>query len=203
MMANYQVHPSADVSPLAEIGDGTKIWHEAQVREQARIGIGCVLGKGAYIDFGVVIGDHVKIQNRASIYQGTTVESGVFIGPHVVFTNDRRPRAINPNGSPKSAADWEVGTIVVRYGASVGASSVVLPGVTIGRFALVGAGAVVTKDVPDHGLVAGNPAQLIGYVCACGRQLDRDRDGQCPGCGYRNEASGLGRVHLGVDLYAS
>ena len=200
-MANYHVHPSADVSPLAEIGDGTKIWHEAQVREQARIGIGCVVGKGAYIDVGVVIGDHVKVQNHASIYHGTTVESGVFIGPHVVFTNDRWPRAIHPNGSPKSAADWEAGTIVVGYGASLGASSVVLPGVTIGRFALVGAGAVVAKDVPDHGLVVGNPAQLIGYVCACGRQLDRY--GQCPGCSYRNEASGPGRVHLGVDVQAS
>lgn len=165
------LHPSADVSDLAQIGSGTKIWHQAQIRERAQLGASCNIGKGVYIDFDVSIGNHVKVQNRASIYHGTTIEDGVFIGPHVVFTNDRLPRAINPDGTQKSDADWVVGKILVRYGASIGATSVVLPGVTIGRFALVGAGSIVTKDVPDFGLVLGNPASLVGYVCACGRRL--------------------------------
>jgi acetyltransferase-like isoleucine patch superfamily enzyme len=174
------VHPSAHVSPHAEIGAGTQIWHEAQVRERARLGANCIVGKGVYVDVDVVIGHNVKIQNRASIYHGTTIEDGVFIGPHVVFTNDRLPRAITPDGSLKSDADWTVGSIVVRYGASIGAGSIVLPDVTIGRFALIGAGSVVTRDVPDHGLVVGNPARLVGHVCACGGRLTIQREiGRC------------------------
>ena len=177
------IHPTAEVSPEASIGPGTRIWHEAQVREGARIGADCIVGKGAYIDFDVRVGDRVKIQNRASIYHGTTIEDGVFVGPHVVFTNDLRPRAINPDGSAKSDDDWEVGPIVVRYGASVGAAAVVLPGVEIGRFALVGAGAVVTRPVAGHAIVVGNPARPVGYACACGEKLDGEL--ACPACGAR------------------
>ena len=170
------IHPTAEVSPQAEVGEGTRIWHQAQVREGARIGRDCIISKGVYIDFDVVIGDRVKIQNRASIYHGTILEDGVFIGPHVCLTNDRIPRAITPSGELKADADWEVGRIVVKYGASVGAGAVVLPDVTIGRFAMVGAGAVVTRDVPDHGLVVGSPARLKGFVCRCGRKLVMEQE---------------------------
>jgi len=165
------IHPTAEVSPKAQIGEGTRIWHHAQVREGARIGRNCIIGKNVYIDFDVTIGDNVKIQNNASVYHGVKIEDGVFIGPHACLTNDKIPRAITPTGELKSSQDWEVGRILVKYGASIGAGAVILPNVTIGRFAMVGAGAVVTRDVPDHGLVVGNPARLVGYVCRCGRRL--------------------------------
>jgi acetyltransferase-like isoleucine patch superfamily enzyme len=165
------IHPTADVSSLAEIGEGTKIWHQVQVREGARIGRCCIIGKGAYIDLGVVIGDRVKIQNGASIYHGVTIEDGVFIGPHACLANDKLPRAVTPEGQLKQDTDWEVGRILVQCGASIGASAVILPDVIVGRFAMVGAGAVVTKDVVAHGLVVGNPARLVGFVCKCGHRL--------------------------------
>src|SRR5438552_482847 len=184
-MSEVFIHPTAEVSPRAKLGPGTKIWHQAQVREDAVLGRNCVLGKGAYVDFGVHIGDNVKIQNRASIYHGVTLESGVFVGPHVIFTNDRLPRAINPDGSLKSDDDWELGHILVKEGASLGAGAIVVAGVTIGRWAIVGAGAVVTKDVPDYGLAYGNPARLVGYICERGHKLENESDGnwQCPACG--------------------
>jgi len=166
-----RIHETADVSPRAQIGEGTVIWHQTQVREGASIGDNCILGKGVYIDSDVVIGARVKIQNYACIYHGARVEDGVFIGPHACIINDKYPRAVSPEGRLKTAADWEVGQVLVREGASLGAMSVVLPGVTIGRFAMVGAGSVVTADVPDHGLVMGNPACLKGFVCRCGRRL--------------------------------
>jgi acetyltransferase-like isoleucine patch superfamily enzyme len=165
------IHPTADVSPRAAIGEGTRVWQYVQIREGTRIGKNCIVGKGVYIDLDVTIGDNVKIQNSVSVYHGVTLEDGVFLGPHCVFTNDRFPRAINPDGTLKSGADWELGKILVKYGAAIGANAVIVTGVTIGRWAMVGAGSVVTKDVPDHGLVAGNPARLIGYVCACGYHL--------------------------------
>ncbi len=170
------IHPTAEVSPQAEVGQGTRIWHQAQVREGARIGRDCIIGKSVYIDFDVVIGNRVKIQNGASIYHGVTLEDGVFIGPHACLTNDKIPRAITPSGELKSGADWEVGRIRVKYGASIGAGAIVLPGVTVGRFAMVAAGAVVTRDVPDHGLVMGSPARLKGFVCRCGRRLVVERE---------------------------
>lgn len=165
------IHPTAEVSERATVGEGTRIWSQAQVREGAVIGANCNIGKNVYVDFGVVIGSMVKIQNNASVYHGVTVEDGVFIGPHVCFCNDMLPRAVTLDGRLKGNDDWEVGPTVVRYGASVGAGSIILPNVTIGSFALVGAGSVVTRSVPDHGLVYGNPARLRGYVCACGRLL--------------------------------
>lgn len=166
-----QIDPTAQVSDLAEIGKGTLIWHQAQVRERAKIGRSCIIGKGAYIGVEVIIGDLVKIQNGASIYRGATIEDGVFIGPRVCLTNDRLPRAITPDGQQKGSDDWEIGKTLVQYGASIGAGAIVLPGVTVGRFAMVAAGAVVTRDVAAHCLVVGIPAKHVGFVCACGHRL--------------------------------
>lgn len=172
------IHPTADVSPQAVLGPGTRIWHQAQVRERACIGDNCIIGKGAYIDFDVTIGSRVKIQNGVYVYHGATVEDGVFIGPGAILTNDKLPRSINPDGSLKTDADWEVSPILIRRGASIGAGAIILPGVTIGEFAMVGAGAVVIHDVPTHGLVYGNPARPHGYVCRCGRPLIELKNGQ-------------------------
>lgn len=166
-----RIHPTADVSPAASIGDGTSIWHQAQVREGACIGEQCIIGKNVYVDFSVSIGNRVKIQNNCSVYHGAVIEDGVFLGPHVIITNDLYPRAINPDGTQKSGDDWEVGPVRICYGAAIGARAVILPSITIGRFAMVGAGAVVTSNVPPHGLVVGTPARLVGYACACGRPL--------------------------------
>ena len=167
-----KIHSTADVSPEAKIGNNVKIWHQAQVREGAVIGDNCILAKNVYVDKGVIIGANCKIQNNSSLYHGVTLERGVFIGPHCVTTNDRQPRAINSDGTLKKDRDWEEGKIVIKEGASLGARVVVLPGVTIGRFALIGAGSVVTKEVPDFGLVYGSPARLVGYVCVCGKKLE-------------------------------
>jgi acetyltransferase-like isoleucine patch superfamily enzyme len=177
------VHPTATIEGQTVIGAGTQIWHEAQVRPHARIGRQCVLGKGVFVDSGVQIGDRVKIQNYACIYHGSTIEDGVFIGPHVVLTNDRLPRAITPTGALKTDDDWRCGETRICYGASLGARSVVLPGVTIGAWALVGAGTVVTTGVPAHGLVVGCPGRLIGFVCACGIRRSSARE-RCPSCGW-------------------
>jgi acetyltransferase-like isoleucine patch superfamily enzyme len=179
-----RIHPTADVSPKAHIGEGTSIWHHSQIREGATIGRECIIGKNVYVDFDVPIGNRVKIQNNCSVYHGATLQDGAFLGPHVVLTNDLYPRAINPDGTLKGNDDWEVGPICICYGAAVGAQAVILPGVTIGRFAMIGAGAVVTADVPAHGLVIGAPARLIGYVCACGRRLVAAAGGlRCERCG--------------------
>ena len=185
---SVRIHPTAEVSPEAVIGPGSSVWNQAQVRERARIGAGCVIGKNAYVDVDVVLGDNVKVQNNVSIYHGVTVEDGVFIGPHVCFTNDLIPRAVNADGSAKTDADWDVTPIHVRTGAALGANSTILPGVTIGRWAMVGSGSVVTRDVADHELVLGNPARRIGSACACGQPLRDAADGSpfqgaCPRCG--------------------
>ena len=170
------IHPSADVAPTARIGERTKVWNRAQIREGALIGADCIIGKDAYVDFDVRIGDKVKIQNGALVYHGVTVETGVFIGPGAILTNDRYPRSITPEGELAGADDWEVSTISLRQGCSIGAGAIVVAGSDVGRFATVGAGAVVTRSVPDYALVAGNPARRLGWVCACGRRL-RDEAG--------------------------
>jgi UDP-2-acetamido-3-amino-2,3-dideoxy-glucuronate N-acetyltransferase len=180
------IHPTADVSPHAKIGEKTQVWHQAQIREGASLGEECIIGKGVYIDFDVVIGNRVKIQNGAMIYHGVEIEDGVFIGPGACFTNDHFPRAVNPDGNLKGNDDWQVGCSKVRYGASIGAGAIILPGITVGRFAMVAAGAVVTHDVPNFALVMGVPAHGAGYVCKCGTTLQSQSGGNlvCPSCGW-------------------
>ena len=168
---SFYVHPTAEVEPGAEMGAETRIWRQAHIRAHAHIGEQCNIGKGVYIETHVHIGSRVKIQNHVSIFEGVTIEDGVFIGPHVCFTNDMYPRAITPDGALKNAQDWQITPTLVKYGASLGAGSVIVCGITIGEFALVGAGAVVTKDVAPYTLVYGNPAHAHGYVCRCARRL--------------------------------
>ncbi len=173
-LGSPRIHASATVSPEATVGDGTQIWLHCQVRERVTIGKNCIFGKSIYVDPDVSIGDNVKIQNNVSIYVGVTIESGVFVGPHVCFTNDKVPRAVNPDMSLKGADDWTVTKTLVKEGAALGANSTIVCGITVGRWAMVGSGSVVTKDVPDHALVLGNPARRVGWVCSCGLKVDID-----------------------------
>ena len=166
-----QVHASADVEGDVVIGTGSAVWQRAQIRSGARIGAECVVGRDVFIDVGVEIGDRTKIQNGALIYHGVTVADGVFIGPGAILTNDRYPRAITPAGELVQADDWTVSPIRLEHGCSIGAGAVVVAGSNVGPFATVGAGAVVTRTVTGHSLVAGSPAKRIGWVCVCGDRL--------------------------------
>lgn len=161
--AAFFAHPTAVVEEGAVVGEGTRIWHFAHVRSGARVGRYCRIGKDVYIDEGAVVGDRVKIQNGVSVYKGVVIEDDAFIGPYAVFTNDKYPRSFSE--------DWEVVPTRVKRGASIGANATIVCGVTIGEYAMVAAGSVVTRDVPPHGLVMGNPARLVGFVCYCGRPL--------------------------------
>ncbi|MCW4385040.1 acetyltransferase [Salinibacterium sp. SYSU T00001] len=177
---------SAQVADAAAVGDGTKIWDLAQVREDASIGANCIVGRGAYIGAGVVLGDNCKVQNDALVYEPAVLGNGVFIGPAVVLTNDTYPRAVNPDGTLKSAHDWEPVGVTIRDGASIGARTVCVAPVTIGRWATIAAGAVVTRDVPDYALMAGVPARRIGWVGKAGHPLIEDAEGWvCPATGER------------------
>lgn len=188
-----RIHPTAEVSEQAVIGDSTSIWHHAQVRPGARIGKNCIIGKGVYIDAEVVIGDNVKVQNYVSVYHGVTLEDGVFVGPHVCFTNDMRPRAINADGSLKSADDWVLSQTLIKRGAALGANSTIRCGITVGEWAMCGSGSVLTRDVPAYGLVYGNPAKLHGFVCPCGERVEKTAvrgdvvQARCPSCGHTIE----------------
>lgn len=161
---NNQIHPTAEIDPTAEIGAGVKIWHYSQVREKALIGENCIIGRSVYIDYQVIVGRNCKIQNNAVLYHGVTIEEGVFVGPYACLINDKNPRAVNEDLSLKTLSDWQVSPTRVKKGASIGANATILPGITIGEWALIGAGAVVTKDVPDYSLVVGNPGKIIGLV---------------------------------------
>lgn len=182
-MENVFVHPTAEVEAGATIGEGSKIWHFAHVRNGATLGKNVIVGKSSYVDAGVTIGDNVKIQNLVSVYNGVTVGNNVFIGPHVAFTNDLHPRAVG---------DWQLVHTTVEDGASIGANATIVCGNNIGSYCLIAAGSVVTRDVPPHALVAGNPARLKGWVCKCARKIaDKDLPAgnhtiECNHCGQTN-----------------
>ena len=179
------VAPTADVDARAEIGAGTRIWHLAQIREDASLGRDCTVGRGAYVGPGVVVGDSVKLQNYALVYEPARLGDGVFVGPAAVLTNDEYPRAVTADGRPKSGDDWTAVGVTVGAGAAIGARAVCVAPVTVGRWALVAAGAVVTKDVPDFALVVGVPARRVGWVGRAGRPLAAKGDGTwvCPETG--------------------
>jgi UDP-2-acetamido-3-amino-2,3-dideoxy-glucuronate N-acetyltransferase len=161
---DYFIHPTANVDMRAEIGTGTKIWINVQIRENAKIGINCILSKDVYIDHAVLIGNGCKIQNSVSIYNGVTIEDEVFVGPNVTFTNDKVPRANNPH--------WKVTPTLICHGVSLGANSTIICGITIGTYAMIAAGAVVTKNVEPYALMMGNPARCIGYVDKNGNRVE-------------------------------
>ncbi len=195
VFSNVRIVDSADVSPEATIGAGSSIWHFAQVREDARLGENCIVGRGAYIGTGVIMGDNCKVQNYALVYEPAKLGDGVFIGPAVVLTNDTYPRAINADGSQKSAHDWEPVGVTIERGAAVGARATCVAPVTIGAWAMVAAGAVVVKDVPAYALVGGVPARRIGWVGETGVPLtpgDADGVWVCPNSGARyTETDGI------------
>lgn len=176
------IHPTADVADSAVVPVSARVWHYAQLRENAIIGENCVIGRGAYIGMGVELGDNCKVQNYALVYEPARLGAGVFVGPSVVFTNDQFPRAVTPDGALKSGDDWDPVGVTVLDGASLGAGSICIAPVTIGRWALVGAGSVVAKDVPDFALVVGNPARRVGWVGRAGHPLTESSDGtwMCP-----------------------
>jgi UDP-2-acetamido-3-amino-2,3-dideoxy-glucuronate N-acetyltransferase len=189
------IAPSADVDERSSIGRGTVVWHLAQVREHARIGVDCVIGRGVYIGPGATLGDRCKVQNHALVYEPAVVSDGAFIGPAVILTNDLFPRAVTPDGQLKEAQDWDLVGVEVREGASIGARSVCVAPVTIGRWAMVAAGSVVTQDVPDFALVVGVPARQVGWVGHAGVRLDEvdERTYRCPRTGrtYTADHGGL------------
>lgn len=167
-----RILPSADVDSSATLGEGSSIWHLAQIRDGVVLGENCIIGRGAYIGSGVTLGDNCKVQNYALVYEPAALGKGVFIGPAAVLTNDQFPRAVNTDLSLKSGSDWEAVGVTIHDGASIGARAVCIAPVTIGKWALVAAGAVVTKDVPDYALVAGVPAKRIRWVGRAGVPLE-------------------------------
>lgn len=167
-----KILPSADVDASATLGDGSSIWHLAQIRDGVTLGANCIIGRGAYVGSGVTLGDNCKVQNYALVYEPAEIGNGVFIGPAAVLTNDQFPRAVNADLSLKSGSDWDAVGVTIHDGASIGARAVCIAPVTIGRWALVAAGAVVTKDVPDFALVAGVPAKRIRWVGRAGIPLE-------------------------------
>ncbi|GAB76754.1 Hexapeptide repeat of succinyl-transferase [Austwickia chelonae] len=182
---SVRIIDTADVSEQAQIGDGSSIWHLAQVREDAVLGENCIVGRGAYVGSGVVMGDNCKLQNYALVYEPAKLGDGVFVGPAVVFTNDHYPRSISPDGTLKRGDDWEHVGVTVEDGASIGARSVCVAPVTIGKWALVAAGSTVVKDVPAYALVAGTPARRIRWVGEAGVPLEEAGDDlwRCPQTG--------------------
>lgn len=181
-----QIAPSADVDSRARVGAGTRVWHLAQIREEATVGRNCIIGRGAYVGPGVTLGDNVKLQNHALVYEPAQLGDGVFVGPAAVLTNDEYPRAVTPDGRLKSGHDWTAVGVIVGDGAAIGARAVCVAPVAIGRWAMVAAGAVVTRDVPDFAIVVGVPARRVGWVGRAGFPLQPKDDGfVCPQTGAR------------------
>lgn len=174
------IHATAEVSEQAMIGEGTKIWNLAQLRENCVVGKDCTISKNVYIDTGVIIGNRVKVQNNVNIFHGVEIDDDVFLGPSMTFTNDLYPRSFNQ--------EWKIKKTYVEKGASIGANVTVVCGNTIGAYAMVGSGSVVTKDVPAHALVVGNPSRQIGWVCRCGKRLEV---AVCPDCGFELPKTGF------------
>ncbi len=181
-----RIHPTAVIDEPCTIGEGTAIWHFVHVMPDARIGAGCSLGQNVMVGPGVTIGDRCKIQNNVSIYEGVTLEDAVFCGPSMVFTN-----VINPRAEIERKDEFR--TTLVRHGASLGANCTIVCGAEIGRYALIGAGAVVTGTVPDHALMLGVPARRTGWVCRCGVTLPDGESPVCPACGdaYTQDGAAL------------
>ncbi len=163
-MSDVFIHPTASVSPKAQLGQGTKVWINVQIRENAVIGENCIISKDVYIDHTVNIGDRCKIQNSVSVYHGVTIGNDVFVGPNACFTNDRVPRAFN--------ADWKITPTFVKDGASIGANSTLICGITVGEYAMVAAGSVVTRDVEPYALVMGNPARPVARIDKAGNKVE-------------------------------
>ena len=190
-MPPARIHPTAEVEPGAVVGDDTSVWRFVHVAAGAVVGARCVLGHGCSVAAGVRLGDGCRVQNHVSLFAGVTLADDVFVGPSAVFTNVRRPRAAFPTPPGRYARTY------VGRGASIGANATIVCGVSIGEGALVGAGAVVTRDVPPFALVVGQPARVVGHVCACGASLDdTSATPQCVACQrrYRRLAHGLARV---------
>lgn len=183
------VHETADMGTNVELGDSAKVWHYAQVRENASIGDGCIIGRGAYIGTGVSLGRNCKVQNYALVYEPAVLGNGVFIGPAAVLTNDQFPRSVTPNMDLKGGDDWEAVGVTIDDGASIGARAVCVAPVKIGKWATIAAGAVVTKDVPDFALMVGVPARRVGWVGKQGQPLVNTGQGkfECPVDGTRYE----------------
>ena len=167
-MNNIFIHKTADVSSESKIGDSTKIWINSQIREESQIGSNCIISKDTYIDTHVKIGNNCKIQNSVSIYQGVTLEDDVFVGPNVCFTNDKVPRAFN--------IEWKITPTLVKKGVSIGANATIICGITIGKYAMIAAGSVVTKDVESYSLVMGNPAKHYSYIDKMGNKVEGKSD---------------------------
>ena len=189
MESGYFVHPTAIVDEGAEIGEGTKIWHFTHIMAGARIGENCILGQNVFVGSGAILGDNIKVQNNVSIYDGTVLEDDVFCGPSMVFTNVFNPRSF-------ISRKKEFRKTLVRKGATIGANVTVICGNTIGQYAFIGAGAVVTKDVPDHALVYGNPGKVKGWICQCAEEITfRSGKAVCKACGKHYT-----KDHLGVRI---
>ena len=184
-----------DIADSAVIAASARVWDHAQIRERAVIGDGCIIGRGAYIGIGVHLGRACKIQNHALVYEPAKLGDGVFVGPAAVLTNDRLPRAVNPDLSLKSASDWDAVGVTVHDGASIGARAVCVAPITIGAWAMIGAGSVVIRDVPAHALVVGVPAKQVGWVSKTGERLVQGAspsEWRCPSTGALfTEANGV------------
>ena len=184
-VTNVYVDPTAIIDNGVSLGSGTKIWHFVHILEDAKIGKDSVLADYVYVGRGVKIGNMVKLENRATVYEGVTIEDKVFVGPHVTFTNDLIPRSFN--------TDWKIQQTLVKEGASIGAGTVIVCGITIGEYSLVGAGSVVTENIPPHALAYGNPSRIRGFVCRCARKLETEEKKKdhvsmaCPLCNEKYE----------------